>query len=100
LLPVLQIALTIPARLPQIWINFTNGHTGQLAFLTVFLSMGGAIVRVFTTIKELGPTDPQVYGFAVGASLSFILFLQVGGGGGGDGVTGYVRVCVGEGRRM
>jgi mannose-P-dolichol utilization defect 1 len=40
------------ARVPQIWKNIKQGHTGQLAFLTFFLSFGGNAARVFTSYSS------------------------------------------------
>lgn len=43
-------AMTVVARLPQISQNFKQGHTGQLSFVTWFMSMGGNAIRVLTTL--------------------------------------------------
>ncbi|KAF4708823.1 Mannose-P-dolichol utilization defect 1 protein, partial [Perkinsus olseni] len=59
LLPFLGMApaiLGIAARLPQIVLNFKQGSTGHLAFLTFFLSFMGNLARIFTTLKQL--SDP------------------------------------------
>jgi len=42
--------MTVIARLPQIFQNFRQGHTGQLSFVTWFMSMGGNAIRVVTTL--------------------------------------------------
>ena len=34
--------------------NFSNGHTGQLSAVTVFLLFLGSVARIFTTIQETG----------------------------------------------
>ncbi len=36
--------------------NYSNGHTGQLSAITVFLLFLGSIARIFTTIQETGDT--------------------------------------------
>jgi len=41
------------SRLPQIWMNFKNKSTGQLALTTFFLNFVGSLARIFTTLKEL-----------------------------------------------
>ena len=48
------------SRVPQIYENFSNGHTGVLSPETTFLNVAGGSVRVFTTLAEVkkgfGPT--------------------------------------------
>mmetsp|Transcript_2452 Transcript_2452/g.2787 ORF Transcript_2452/g.2787 Transcript_2452/m.2787 type:complete len:164 (-) Transcript_2452:26-517(-) len=59
LLPILGMApavVGVASRLPQIVLNFKQGNTGHLAFLTFFLSFMGNLARVFTTLKQLN--DP------------------------------------------
>ena len=61
---------------PQILTNFRNGHTGQLALVTWVLNFLGALARVFTTLQEVD--DVLVLaGFVAGASLSFIIIVQI-----------------------
>ncbi|ETV70355.1 hypothetical protein, variant 2 [Aphanomyces astaci] len=50
-LPSAGIPLSVMARIPQILSNFKQGHTGQLAFLTLFLNFGGSAARLFTTLQ-------------------------------------------------
>ena len=60
----------------QILFNFKQGHTGQLALVTLVLNFAGSIARLFTTMQETG--DPvQVAGFGVGILLNGTLVLQV-----------------------
>lgn len=56
------------SRLTQIMSNFSQGHTGVLALMTVVLQVGGNVARIFTTMTEVDD-------FAVLASylLSFVL---------------------------
>lgn len=76
LLPSCGIALTIWSRVPQIWTNFQNGHTGQLALATWVLNALGALARVFTTLQEVD--DVLILsGFAAGAFLSFTIVVQI-----------------------
>lgn len=44
-----QILLLVSSRVPQIYLNYRNRSTGQLAFLTFFLAFGGGCARVVTT---------------------------------------------------
>ncbi|KAI9917120.1 hypothetical protein PsorP6_012715 [Peronosclerospora sorghi] len=70
------IPVSIVARIPQILSNFKQGHTGQLALITLVLNLAGSIARLFTTMQETG--DPvQVAGFGVGILLNGTLVLQV-----------------------
>ncbi|KAF1773004.1 Mannose-P-dolichol utilization defect 1 protein [Phytophthora cactorum] len=70
------IPVSIVARIPQILSNFKQGHTGQLALITLVLNLAGSIARLFTTMQETG--DPvQVAGFGVAILLNSTLVLQV-----------------------
>ncbi|GMF16646.1 unnamed protein product [Phytophthora fragariaefolia] len=70
------IPVSIVARIPQILSNFKQGHTGQLALITLVLNLAGSIARLFTTMQETG--DPvQVAGFGVAILLNGTLVLQV-----------------------
>lgn len=50
-----QHAIFFSARLPQIYENFRNKSTGQLSFVTSFLSFVGCVVRAFTSVQEKAP---------------------------------------------
>jgi len=76
LLPSCGIALTIWSRVPQIWTNYQNGHTGQLALATWGLNALGALARVFTTLQEVDDVI-VLSGFAAGAFLSFTIVVQI-----------------------
>jgi len=76
LLPLASTMSSILSRLPQIYANWKNGHTGQLAFLTNFLNLGGSAARMFTTLQ--GTNDPQILAsFAIGCLLNAILCVQI-----------------------
>lgn len=71
---------TIPAfsaaRIPQIIENFRNGHTGQLALITLGMGFAGSLARVFTSLEEV--EDLQVaLSFVLGAVWNTILLVQV-----------------------
>uniref|UniRef100_K3X7B3 Mannose-P-dolichol utilization defect 1 protein homolog n=1 Tax=Globisporangium ultimum (strain ATCC 200006 / CBS 805.95 / DAOM BR144) TaxID=431595 RepID=K3X7B3_GLOUD len=70
------IPVSIIARIPQIISNFKQGHTGQLAFVTLVLNFGGGLARLFTTLQETGDFV-QLLGFGVGSLLNGTLVLQV-----------------------
>ncbi|RLN54175.1 hypothetical protein BBJ29_008244 [Phytophthora kernoviae] len=70
------IPVSIVARIPQILSNFKQGHTGQLAIITLVLNLAGSVARLFTTMQETG--DPvQLAGFGVAILLNSTLVLQV-----------------------
>nr|PNR46112.1 hypothetical protein PHYPA_013231 [Physcomitrium patens] len=48
------------ARLPQIHQNWKTKHTGQLSFLTNFMTFSECGVRTFTSIQENAPFDLAV----------------------------------------
>ena len=52
----LPFTLNLLARIPQIALNFKNGHTGQLALLTFAMAFAGNLARVWTTASKLN--DP------------------------------------------
>lgn len=55
-----QHAIFFCARLPQIYENFRNKSTGQLSFVTSFLSFAGCVVRAFTSVQEKAPLSMVV----------------------------------------
>lgn len=60
----------------QIWVNVKNGSTGQLSFLTLFLTFGGSVARIFTTLQETPDDLIMFYSFLVAGSLNGILVSQ------------------------
>ncbi|KAF0756647.1 hypothetical protein AaE_004545 [Aphanomyces astaci] len=76
-LPSAGIPLSVMARIPQILSNFKQGHTGQLAFLTLFLNFGGSAARLFTTLQETGD-QVVLLGFAISMLLNGTLLAQIG----------------------
>lgn len=55
LLVVVSTPTLIAVQLPQIWKNFRQRHTGELATLTVFLAFLGSSIRIGTTIAVRDP---------------------------------------------
>jgi len=55
-----QHGIFFAARLPQIYENFQTKSTGQLSFMTNFMSFAGCVVRTFTSIQENAPTSMLV----------------------------------------
>merc|ERR1711916_98811 len=75
-----QIALGMAARLPQIYSNHARKNTGELAFLTFFLSLGGCGARFLTTLVSV-PWEKgklmMMAQFFVAALLNFIVVAQI-----------------------
>lgn len=71
---------TISSRVPQIYANYKNRSTGQLAFLTFFLAFGGAAARVFTSALRV-PWEAGkliiVVQFSVTTVLNFVILAQM-----------------------
>eukprot|EP01043_Picozoa_sp_COSAG02_P014979 COSAG02_NODE_627_length_19327_cov_4.448382_1_plen_295_part_00 len=76
LLPMVGSSMVLYSRLPQIYMNYTNGHTGQLAIGTWILNVVGVIARVFTTATELD--DPyQLASHTVAMCLNLTVVVQI-----------------------
>lgn len=71
------IVLSIWSRLPQILLNFQQGHTGQLALLTFALSGLGNLARVFTTFKQTPDDSLTLLSMVVAAVLNLTLVFQI-----------------------
>ncbi|KAJ1625593.1 hypothetical protein T492DRAFT_1038397 [Pavlovales sp. CCMP2436] len=81
-LPGMQLMAIVPSlivlasRAPQIALNFSQGHTGQLSLLTSALFFVGGVARLFTTLTEVN--DPILLaGVLVGLLLNTLLVLQL-----------------------
>lgn len=75
-LPVVGSSMVLYSRLPQIYMNFSNGHTGQLAIVTWVLNVIGVIARVFTTATELN--DPyQLASHTMAMVLNLTVVVQI-----------------------
>jgi mannose-P-dolichol utilization defect protein 1 len=48
---LVNMYLGLGSRVPQIWSNLRQGHTGPLSSATLFLNVAGAAARVFTTMQ-------------------------------------------------
>ena len=75
-LPKVTIFTVIVARAPQVWVNFGQGHTGQLSLVTTLLNMAGSLARVFTTLQELNDFG-RLMGYIVSLSLNLALVVQM-----------------------
>eukprot|EP00128_Syssomonas_multiformis_P018021 Colp12_sorted_trinity150504_noHs@28186 len=70
------IAMFALSKIPQIFSNFKNGHTGQLSFVSTLMQFVGSALRIFTTLQEVNDIT-VLAGFLSGTTLNGILFLQI-----------------------
>ncbi len=77
IIPLSSVPVTLLSRMPQILTNFSNGHTGQLAPLTLLLSFAGGIVRLLTFIQEVGWDTGLIVNYGASCITNAILVLQV-----------------------
>lgn len=76
LMGVVPSLIVLASRAPQIALNFSQGHTGQLSMTTSVLFFLGGIARLFTTLTEVN--DPILLaGVLVGLLLSGVLVFQL-----------------------
>lgn len=70
------LIISAVSKFLQVWANFSNGHTGQLSFITIALLSGGSLARVFTSVQETG--DVLVIAqFLIACSLNFLILGQM-----------------------
>ena len=77
LIPLAGVPFLLGARLPQIYSNFSNGSTGTLSPIPLFLVTGGAMARIFTTITSIGYDWSIISTYMLSSSLAFTTLLQV-----------------------
>mgnify|MGYP001173796534 CR=1 FL=1 len=76
LLSLINTPLIIAANCAQIRLNIASGSTGELALLTVLLRWAGALVRVFTTLSQLGADVFVLLNHSLGLLLTSLLLWQ------------------------
>ena len=64
------------ARGSQIVSTFQIQHTGNQSIITMTMNISGTIVRIFTTLKEVGWDFALMSGYLISAGLNSILILQ------------------------
>ena len=69
--------MTAVSRIPQIYLNWQNGHTGQLSAITFFLQFLGSVVRFLTTLQIMGMDVLSLISHATGAVFNLIVVLQI-----------------------
>jgi mannose-P-dolichol utilization defect protein 1 len=76
LMAVVPSLIVLASRAPQIALNFSQGHTGQLSLTTSALFFVGGVARLFTTLTEVN--DPILLaGVLVGLLLNGMLVFQL-----------------------
>eukprot|EP00112_Aurelia_sp_Birch-Aquarium-sp1_P009997 Seg2158.6 transcript_id=Seg2158.6/GoldUCD/mRNA.D3Y31 product="Mannose-P-dolichol utilization defect 1 protein" protein_id=Seg2158.6/GoldUCD/D3Y31 len=70
------VVIMASSKLLQIVANFSNGHTGQLSAITIFLLLGGSMARIFTTIQETNDALFLIQ-YMVACGLNCILWGQI-----------------------
>ncbi|KAG5181830.1 hypothetical protein JKP88DRAFT_270011 [Tribonema minus] len=77
LLPLTNLPLILVARIPQILTIYQNGHTGQLAFITMAMNVAGTALRMLTTIQEVGWDKGLLIQYGTSLVFNGILFVQI-----------------------
>mmetsp|Transcript_11459 Transcript_11459/g.14722 ORF Transcript_11459/g.14722 Transcript_11459/m.14722 type:complete len:243 (-) Transcript_11459:308-1036(-) len=71
------IPLIFMSRIPQIFSNFQNGHTGVQSFVTLFMNSFGSFIRIFTTLQATTTIDQNaLFIYVLSFVLNFVLLLQ------------------------
>jgi len=68
--------LLLYSRGSQILTTQKLKHTGPQSIITITLNLVGVLIRILTTISEVGWDMTLLSGFALSAAMSFILFVQ------------------------
>ncbi|XP_063043465.1 mannose-P-dolichol utilization defect 1b [Engraulis encrasicolus] len=66
----------IIGRLIQAGTNYSNGHTGQLSAISVFLLFAGSLARIFTSIQETGDSLMALT-YVISSSCNGVIAAQV-----------------------
>ncbi|XP_063326479.1 mannose-P-dolichol utilization defect 1b [Pelmatolapia mariae] len=73
-------AFNMPAiiigRLIQASTNYSNGHTGQLSAVSVFMLFAGSLARIFTSVQETGDSLMALT-YVISSTCNGIITLQV-----------------------
>lgn len=76
LLPLSCLPLLVTSRLPQIWANYQNKHTGPLSAFSFMLILGGSAARCYTTLIEVGLDLNIMSSYLLGGFFAAILWGQ------------------------
>ena len=79
----LVIPILIYGRAPQIYSNYRRKNTGALSLTSLFMSFGGGLARVFTSLQE-APSVSVLAGLIIGVTLNLVLIVQILVYGGGS----------------
>lgn len=68
--------MAVASKLPQIYMIWSTGGTGQLSAFAVFNYLFGSLARVYTTVQEVDDSL-ILYGFLAGLMLNAVLAAQM-----------------------
>lgn len=71
-----NVVVVLTGRIPQAYANYANGSTGALSPFTCWGIFLGALVRIFTTLKDV-PDFNILAGYLTSATLNGIIAFQV-----------------------
>jgi hypothetical protein len=79
LLPLANTPILLGSRIPQIYKNYIDNSTGTLSLVSTLLTCVGSMVRVFTTITDVGLEKgmSMIINSSLGSAASGIILLQV-----------------------
>ncbi|CBN79860.1 conserved unknown protein [Ectocarpus siliculosus] len=77
LLVIVSTPTILAVQLPQIWKNWRQKHTGELAVLTVLLAFVGSSIRIATTIADLGGDPWLLFNYVLGATSNATILAQI-----------------------
>ncbi|CAG9767472.1 unnamed protein product [Ceutorhynchus assimilis] len=72
----INIFIVVSGKLLQAWTNFQNGHTGQLAAVTLIMLLGGSAARIFTSIQETGDSV-AILTYVASTAVNAVLVVQL-----------------------
>ncbi|XP_018326908.1 mannose-P-dolichol utilization defect 1 protein homolog [Agrilus planipennis] len=71
-----NIPILLSGKLLQAHVNYKNGHTGQLAAVTLIMLFAGSLARIFTSIQETGDTM-SIITYAASSFANAVLVYQL-----------------------
>eukprot|EP01040_Poterioochromonas_malhamensis_P015701 gene15701-17625_t len=77
ILPLMTLPMLVYSRMVQIISSWKNKTTGQLSSITVGLTFIGGLVRVFTTITDVGLDFSLLTSLGIGTVLSGVQLAQI-----------------------
>ncbi|XP_050306998.1 mannose-P-dolichol utilization defect 1 protein homolog [Anthonomus grandis grandis] len=72
----INIIIVVMGKLLQARTNYMNGHTGQLAAITLVMLFAGSLARIFTSIQETGDTI-AILTYVASTAANAVLVIQL-----------------------